>query len=876
IANAIKFSAKWREARKEEADAQPFTLDFIKVFGVADPLAVGEFEAKVNLDDGHSGYIDYLWPKRIAIEMKSPGKDLKKAYEQLKNYMVHLPPEKTPELLMVSDFVNIRLYHPVSGKTASFKLKDLRAHIREFATLAGYEISRVPEEQLEVNVKAAEKIAVLHDFLLESGYSGHNLQLYLARILFCLFAEDTGVFPKNSFLDYVFYSREDGSDLADRLERLFEILNTSPEERQKRTRLAATLLQFQYINGKLFAELLPRADFDAKMRAALIECAQFDWSKISPAIFGSIFQGVMDKKKRRELGAHYTSEENILKLVNALFMDDLWAEFHGIKASPGKLKEFHKKIASLNFLDPACGCGNFLIIAYRELRRLELAILKMLMETGRGQLTLESFLKVGVRQFYGIELEGFPARIAQVGMWLMDHQMNMEAAEAFGGYYARLPLKESATIKNDNALETDWEDVVSGGELDYIIGNPPFAGARVMSEAQKKELLKVFEGAKNAGELDYVCCWFAKANELMKKHPNTKTAFVATNSITQGVQPALLWKPVIDSGSFINFGYRTFKWQSEASGKAAVHCVIVGFDRHDNPKKFIYEGDQKTAAKNINGYLVDAENIYIESRKVPLWDAPKIGMGNQPIDGGYYLFDENAKNEFLKKEPDAKKYFRKWIGSYEFINRVYRYCLWLGETAPAELKGMPECLKIVEKVTKYRLGSKSGTTRRLASKPTRFNRENLPRSSYLVIPEVSSEKRKYIPIGFISPDIMPSNLVKVVEDANLYHFGILTSILHNAWMRQTGGRLKSDYRYSQDIVYNNFPWPEVDDKEKAKIEELSREILAVREKYQESGLADLYDPLTMPPDLLKAHEKLDKAVLRLYGLPASAGEREIV
>lgn len=661
LSNAIKFSHKWKDAKKEKAEAQPFMLDFMKVFGVNAPLSVGEFEVKVNVDDGRVGYFDYLWPKKIAIEMKTPGKDLKKAYEQLKNYVVHLRQEEMPDLLMVSDFANIHLYQRTTGKMSVFKLKDLRRHIREFAILAGYEISRIPEAQLEVNVEAAEKMAILHDALLEYGYSGHHLELYLVRLLFCLFAEDTDIFPKNAFLDYAANSKDDGSDLASRLEKLFEVLNMPPEERAKKKLLTSTLLQFQYINGKLFAEILPQADFDEKMRATLIECAKFDWSKISPAIFGSIFQGVMDKKKRRELGAHYTSEENILKLINPLFMDELWEEFERIKNSPAKLKEFHSKLAKLKFLDPACGCGNFLIITYRELRRLELAILKMLAEIDRKLITLEGFLKIGVHQFYGMEIEEFPAQIAQVGMWLMDHQMNMEASEAFGGLYARLPLKQSATIKNLNALETNWLDLIPGEEIGFILGNPPFAGARVMKPEQKEELFRIFAGNKNVGDLDYVSCWFIKANEIMEQFPHIKTAFVTTNSITQGIQTGLLWKPVNESGSFINFVHRTFKWQSEARGKAAVHCVIVGYGKHNDKNKYLFEDGEKIPSKMINGYLVDAENIYVESHQESLWNMPEIGIGNKPVDDGNYLFTEEEKDKFLMIEPSAEKYFHKWL-----------------------------------------------------------------------------------------------------------------------------------------------------------------------------------------------------------------------
>ncbi|MBD5625900.1 MAG: class I SAM-dependent DNA methyltransferase [Desulfovibrio sp.] len=875
-ANAIKFSSAWKDAKKEEAEAQPFTLDFIKIFGIVDPLSVGEFEVKVPLDEGHTGYIDYFWPKKIAMEMKSPGKDLKKAYEQLKEYVVHLPPEQMPDILLVSDFANFHLYHRTSGKKTAFKLKDLRRHLREFSQLAGYEVSRAPEEQLEVNVQAAEKMATLHDALLEYGYAGHPLEIYLVRLLFCLFADDTGIFPKGAFLDYVENSQQDGSDLAGRLAKLFEVLDMPPEERKKHRLLTPTLLQFQYINGKLFSEILPQADFDSKMRQLLIQCGEFDWSRISPAIFGSIFQGVMDRKKRRTLGAHYTSEENILKLINPLFMDDLWAEFEKIKASPARLDEFHNKIATLKFLDPACGCGNFLIITYRELRRLELAILKMKIETAQKHLDLGLLLKVRVNQFFGIEREEFPAQIAQVGMWLMDHQMNMEAAETFGSYYIRLPLKQSAVIEHKNSLKTDWLEVVPGEELSYILGNPPFVGARMMTRDQKEEARTIFSECKLAGELDYVTCWFKKADEIMRKFPRVKTAFVATNSITQGVQPGLLWKPILENGSTINFAYKTFKWRNDARGNAAVHCVIIGFNHQKNTNKFIFENEEKIKAKNINGYLVDAKNIYVESRKKPISKVPEIGIGCQPIDGGNYLFSEDEKEEFIKKEPQSKQYFHKFLGSDEFINNRNRYCLWLGNCPPNELKKMPLCLERIEQVRRFREDSTRKATKKLALTPTRFQVENMPGTNYLVIPKVSSERRFYLPIGFEDPETICSDLLFLMPNATLYHFGVLSSSVHNAWIRAIAGRLEMRYRYSKDIVYNNFPWPERDEKKEQRIMRLARDILDTRAKFAGSSLADLYGPLTMPPALLKAHQKLDKEVLKLYGISPAASEEEIV
>ena len=875
--NAIRFSKKFENVVREEADGQSFVREFIELFGVEDARSVGTFEYRVSKDNSQKGYIDYFWAGKIAIEMKSQGKDLKQAYKQLEGYVAHLEKEEMPKLLMVCDFETIQLNNRTTGKGVTFKSKDLQKYVKHFADIAGYEATRVYEKQEEVNIKASEKMAKLHNAMESVGYTGHDLQIYLVRLLFCLFADDTGIFPKDAFLNYIENSKEDGSDLDFRLNKLFQVLDLSPEERKQKTLLSPDLLQFCYVNGGLFADRLLSADFDTKMRQTLIDACYFDWNKISPAIFGAMFQGVMDEKKRHDFGAHYTSEENILKVINPLFMDELWDEFEKVKTSPVLLDTFHKKIASLKFLDPACGCGNFLIIAYRELRNLEYAILRMKKQSNQLMIDPTLLLKVNVGQFYGIEIEDFPCQVAQVSMWLVDHLMNMRMAEEFGLPYVRLPLKQSATIIHENALKIDWNDVLPVSELSYIFGNPPFAGARIMHEEQKKDVVHTFTLTKNAGNLDYVCCWFKKAVESMEQNKTVRTAFVATNSISQGEQVAPLWKPFFERGIHIDFAYRTFKWSNEAKKKAAVHCVIVGFSFCGNGIKVIYHGTEKQEVKNINGYLVNTKNIFMESRSKPLCAIPEMKIGNQPIDHGNYLFTEKEKAEFLQKEPQAEKYFKVWLGSEEFINGKKRYCLWLGDCSPAELKNMPECLKRVEAVRQFRLSRDSAPTKKLAETPRRFNMENMPSSEYIVIPEVSSERRNYIPIGFLPPEVLSSNLVKIIANATLYHFGILTSFVHNAWMRTFAGRLKSDYRYSKEIVYNNFPWAEnVTDEQKAKIEELAQKILDTRKKYPDSSLADLYDPLSMPDDLRKAHQKLDTAVLSLYGLSSEITEADLV
>jgi hypothetical protein len=598
----------------------------------------------------------------------------------------------------------------------------------------------------------------------------------------------------------------------------------------------------------------------------------FDWNKISPAIFGAMFQGVMDKGQRRELGAHYTSEENILKLINPLFMDDLWKEFDRVKTDPAALERFHEKISRLNFLDPACGCGNFLIITYRELRLLELEILKMQYSSQQMILDVSMLLKVGVEQFYGIEYEDFPCQIAQVGMWLIDHQMNLRVSEQFGQYYARLPLIQSATIVRGNALRIDWERVIPSRELAYILGNPPFVGYSNQSEAQKADILSVYvdekgKPFKTAGKIDYVAAWYYKAAKYMVG-TNIRAAFVSTNSITQGEQVAAVWKPIFDMfGIHIDFGYRTFKWSNEAKGKAAVHCVIVGFSVAGHGEKFIFDGEGKTQANNINPYLIDAPVIFIESKATSLCASPNIVWGNKPVDGGNLIIEADEYADFIAKEPQAEKYIRRFLGAEEFINNLSRYCIWLVGVPPNGWRNMPLVRERIEKVRSMRLASTKAATRKSAETPALFQEIRQPETDYILVPSVSSENRRYIPIGFVEKDVIVNNAVHIIPAATLYHFGILTSNVHMAWTRTVCGRLKSDYRYSKEIVYNNFPWPDTTDEQKAAIGKLSQEVLDARALFSTASLADLYDPIAMPPELLKAHQNLDRAVMKLYGFP---------
>lgn len=865
---AIAFSKKWEDTTDENADAKPFLVDFFNIFGVSD-RRVNSFEHRVTKRNGRNGYIDMLWKGNILIEMKSRGKDLDRAYQQATDYFDGLKEYDLPKYILVCDFHTFRLYDLEADKTFEFTLDQLYKRVNLFGFIAGYSSKVELKEQDPVNIKAAEAMAKLHDSLKEIGYDGHNLELYLVRLLFCLFADDSSIFNKNIFYEYVRnHSSEDGSNLASVINEIFEILNTPTDKRFKN--ISDELNAFPYVNGRLFEERLPLASFDSKMRNILLNCSTLDWGKISPAIFGSMFQGVMDADKRRNLGAHYTSERNILKLIKPLFLDELWAEFEKVKNNERQLKIFHQKISSLRFLDPACGCGNFLIVTYRELRLLELEVLKALNGTQRV-FNISDLVLCNVDQFAGIEYEEFPSQIAKVAMWLIDHQMNMLCSEEFGEYFVRLPLRKSANIIQGDALELDWNEVALKEQLSYIIGNPPFVGARLMSKEQSAQIERVFDHIRGAGNLDYVTAWYAKAAQYIQG-THIKVAFVSTNSIVQGEQVGILWRVLLEKYNVhIHFAHRTFKWSNEAKGNAGVYCVIIGFANFDTDNKTIFEYEDITGephilrAKNINPYLVDAKNTLIENRSKPLCDVPTIGIGNKPIDGGNYLFTKEEMEEFIELEPKSAQYFRPWYGAVEFIQQKPRYCLWLGDCSPSELRSMPHCMERVKNVRELRLASKSEGTRKIAETPTRFHVENMPESSYIIVPSVSSENRKYIPMGFMGSDSMASNLVLIIPEGTLYHFGVLTSAMHMAWTNAVCGRLESRFRYSAGIVYNNFPWVEnITDRQREKIEQCAEAVLEARKQFPNSSLADLYDPLAMPPALMKAHQALDKAVDAAY------------
>ena len=864
---AVKFSKEWAEYSNEEADAKPFLVEFFNVFGIYSKK-VATFEHRVKKLDERDGYIDLLWKGTILIEMKSRGKNLDKAFQQAKDYLHGLKQHELPKYILVSDFEIFKLYDLEEENIVEFKILDLVNNVQSFGFLLGYQ-KKVYKEQDPANIKAAEFMGKLHDRLKEIGYDGHPLEVYLVRLLFCLFAEDTTIFNKQQFQDYIeFRTNEDGSDLAPKLQELFQVLDTPNEKRFKN--LDEQLTEFPYVNGKLFQEILPMASFDTKMRKALLDCCYIDWSKISPAIFGSMFQSVMNPKERRNLGAHYTSETNILKLIKPLFLDELWAEFENIKNNKNKLPEFHKKISLLKFLDPACGCGNFLVITYRELRLLEIAVLRALNKTGQGFLDVSQIIWLDVDMMGGIEYEEFPARIAEVAMWLIDHQMNMLISNEFGQYFARLPLKKSAKIVHGDALEVDWESVVPKEQLCYILGNPPFIGSKIMTQLQRNQIVKEFDNIQGSGVLDYVTGWYIKSAKFIQ-NTKIKVAFVSTNSIVQGEQTSILWGQMLNKFSIkIHFAHRTFKWSNEAKGNAAVYCVIVGFANYDTNNKSIFEYDDikgealEIKAKNINPYLVDAKDLLINKSSNPICNVPKMSFGNMPLDGGHLLLSDIEKSEFILKEPKAEKFIIPLISAYEFLNGEKRWCIWLVDAEPSELKQLPEILKRVEAVKKFRLDSVAPSTQKFATTPSLFRDRNQP-ETYILIPSTTSENRKYIPLGFFNKDHIANNSCHTIPNGSLYHFGILMSSMHMAWVKSVCGRLESRYRYSKDIVYNNFPWAEnPSEKQIRQIEEKAQKVLEVRSNFPKSSLADLYNPLTMPPTLIKAHNDLDKAVDSAY------------
>lgn len=898
---ARNFAAYWKDKGYEKGESQPFWLSLLRdVYGVEHPEQFIQFEEQVHLD--HTSFIDGTIPAtHVLIEQKGLGKDLNKPikqsdgalltpFEQAKRYILELPVSQHPRWVVTCNFSTFYVYdmERPRGEPEIIELANLeKEYYRlQFLVDAGNEHLK---REMEVSIAAGEIVGLLYDAFYkqyanpESEHSLKSLNKLCVRLVFCLYAEDAGIFGHHGmFHDYL--KGFDTRGLRKGLVDLFRVLDTKLQDRDPYLKDDnPELAAFPYVNGGLFSdENIEIPPFTDEIRDLLLEKASenFNWSEISPTIFGAVFESTLNPETRRSGGMHYTSIENIHKVIDPLFLDKLKAELDEICANPvertrtAKLRVFQRKLASFTFLDPACGSGNFLTETYLSLRRLEN---KILVKLSHGQVTMysasESPIQVSISQFYGIEINDFAVTVAKTALWIAESQMMKETEKILLIPLEFLPLKTNAFIVEGNALRVDWESVVPKSKLNYIMGNPPFVGARLMGKEQKADVNTIFPGWKNAGNLDYVCCWYKKAADIMQG-TSVRSALVSTNSVSQGESVANLWKPLFDDGVHIDFAYRTFRWDSEAKIKAHVHCVIIGFSvaASSTPKK-LFDGDRYQVANNINGYLLDGENVFVESRSKPICNVPEIGIGNKPIDGGFYLFEKEEMEDFIKKEPSSKKYFRPWYGSREFINQKPRYCLWLGECTPAELKAMPHCMERVKAVREYRLASPSAGTVKLADKPTRFHVENMPKGHYVVIPEVSSEKRRYIPIGYLDDSKLCSNKLRLVPSATLFIFGVLESNVHMAWMRCVCGRLKSDYDYSIKIVYNNFPWPAPTEQQKAKIEQTAQAILDARALYPDSSLADLYDDLTMPPELRKAHQANDRAVMDAFGFTKGTAAR---
>lgn len=876
-ARAAAFAKEFNGISSEKRYDQNFMRQFCEVFGISPNRIAWQFPVKQGKS---TNWIDGLLPGLLLMEMKSANKSLDEAYTQASGYMALLGEEHLPASILVSDFARLRLYRRETGDYFEVTLSEFADHIEEFLFLAGYEALALQQEQA-ANEQAAEKMAELYDAIKSTGYEGKDLESYLVRLLFCLFADDTGLFGENGrFLDLlVNHTKIDGSDLHGTLGALFDTLNRADTKRPRN--LPEHLRKFPHVNGALFKDALAQCYFDEKARNTLIECAKLDWSQISPAIFGALFQAIMHfddeeakakTKKRREFGAHYTSEANILKVIRPLFLDGLWEEFERIRRDRKKLEAFHKKLAGLNFFDPACGCGNFLVIAYRELRLLELDVIEAMWgNTLSGHLDIDTLILCNVHQFHGIEIDGSAAQIAKVALWLTDHQMNLRV-QRFGNYYKRLPLNKEANIRCGNALRMDWAEVVPPDKCGFIMGNPPFIGAKYMSDEQRADIAPIFKPLKNGGLLDYVAAWHVKATGYIKGNPDIPVAFVSTNSICQGEQVGVLWPWLLQQGVKIRFAHRTFRWSNEGKGVAAVHCVILGLGLSEPAKRIIFDyGDDisgepvAVSAKNINPYLADAPDVVIDRRNKPLCDAPEMVSGNKPIDDGNYLFTPEQKTDFVSSEPASEKFFKRWLGGEEFINGIERWCLWLGNVEPHELNKLPKCMDRVKAVRKFRAASKSTPTQNLAEYPRRFHTEFISKGNYLAMPQVSSERREFIPIAFLDSSVLCGDKLRLIDGATLYHFGVLCSFMHMAWTRTTCGRLKSDYQYSAKIVYNNYPWPNPTPAQIKTIEAKAQAVLDARAAHPGSTLADLYDPDKMPDDLAKAHAALDKAVDNAYG-----------
>ena len=858
---AAQFAHEWKDAAYEKGETQSFYNDFFVIFGVR-RRSVARYEQHVRKLDNQSGFIDLFWPGVLLVEQKSAGRDLAKAYGQAGEYFDVLVEKDRPRYILVSDFQNFELHDLDEREETTFTLADLPAHVEKFGFILGVQ-RRTFRDQDPVNVKASELVGRLHDALKASGYDGHDLEVFLVRTVFCLFADDTGIFePRDIFLDLLeTRTREDGSDLGGWLARLFQVLNTPVEQRQ--AKLDEDLARFPYVNGNLFAVRLTIPDFDAEMRAVLLDACRFDWTAISPAIFGALFQSVLESAERRAQGAHYTTEKNILKVIEPLFLDDLRAEFQRLKRRKDHrrrtaLEAFHKRLGKMKFFDPACGCGNFLIIAYRELRELEIELIRELHRDGAEEtqrvLDTADLSRINVDQFYGIEIGEFPARIAETALWMMDHIMNNRLSLEFGQSHVRIPLDDAPHILNRDALEVDWGDFLPPEECSFVFGNPPFVGAKFQSEQQRVQVRRIAALGKSGGTLDYVTAWFIEAGKYIQKG-SARIGFVATNSITQGEQVAQLWPLLFERcGLEIAFAHRTFAWGSDARGKAHVHVVIIGLDVRDRQRAgkrlFSYpdiNGEpEETVHAALSPYLFDAggladPHLTVREEGGPINRMQQLKTGVQMIDNGILTFTQNEYEDFVAHEPESQKFFRKYIGGDEYINGFHRWILYLADSSPSDLRNLPHVRERVRQVREYRAASRRPSTIKMSAYPTRVGVDERLSKPFLVLPNTSSERREYIPIGWLTPEVIANQKLRILPNATLTDFALLTSAMHMAWMRAVTGRMKSDYMYSVGVVYNTFPMPP-EKPDLLKLEPLAKAVLDARAAHPDATLADLYDP----------------------------------
>lgn len=882
-AAAKKFAESWKGKGYEKGQSQLFWIELLtKVYGVEDISAFISFEDQVHLD--HTSFIDgYITSTKVMIEQKSLGKDLNKPikqsdgslctpFQQAKRYVTDLPLSKHPRWIVTCNFAEFYVYdmERPNGEPEKIKLADLPKEYYRLSFLTKTDSEHIKKE-MEVSLQAGELVGKLYNAILKQYHDPENpdslrsLNMLCVRLVFCLYAEDAGIFGRHEmFHDYL--SRFDVKDVRKALIELFRMLDTKECDRDSYD--DTPVAEFPYVNGGLFAdENIEIPQFNEEIVDLLLKNASedFDWSKISPTIFGAVFESTLNPETRRSGGMHYTSIENIHKVIDPLFLDDLKAELEEIKTNDkpkiieDRVGKFQNKLAGLKFLDPACGSGNFLTETYISLRRLENEAIKLTIDKGQLMFDTGDVIRVSIGQFYGIEINDFAVTVAKTALWIAESQMMHETEEIISKDLDFLPLKTNAYIKEGNALRIDWETVVPKSELNYIMGNPPFVGFTFMSSEQKEDIQNLFPGIKN---LDFVSGWFKKASDYIKD-TNIECGFVSTNSITQGETVSRLWESLDIK---INFAYQSFIWNSEATLKAHVHCVIIGFAYQNRKIKKLYQSDSCKIVKNINAYLCNAPDILISSRNKPLCNVPKMIYGNKPADGGNLIIENDEYDDFISKEPEAKKYIKPLLGASEFINNKKRWCLWLVGASPAEIKKLPLILERVRRCRETRENSIAAGIRKFAAMPALFAQITQPEGKeYILVPCHSSENRKYIPFGFVSPDVIVSNAVLIIPDANLYHFGVLTSNVHMAWTRAVCGRIKSDYRYSKDIVYNNFPWCNPTPEQKALIEQTAQSILDARALYPDCSLADLYDEVTMPPELRKAHQANDRAVMKAYG-----------